>query len=62
MAGYEVTLQDGRTLRVNSDSRDQVEKQASHQERTRIAIATKRGMDDLGPDPSSPVKVKKVKD
>ena len=62
MARYDVTLHDGRVINVISDKREHVEKQASHQERTRIAIATKRGMENYGPEPSSPASVKKVKD
>ena len=62
MGRYDVTLHDGRVINVISDSAERAEKQASHQERTRIQIATKRGIENYGPDPSSPASVTKVKD
>ena len=61
MPRYDVTLQDGRVVNVISANEDLAMKQASHQEKTRIVIATKRGLDP-GADPASPVDIKKVKD
>ncbi len=61
MAKYRVTLEDGRTVEVNSDNPDYVKKQANHEEVTRMMIAEKRGMPDEV-QPSIAVSYEKIKD
>lgn len=61
MATYEVTLEDGRKRRVDSDSSDEarIKKQANHQEFTTALIAERRGHQKEH-DPSLAVKVEPV--
>ena len=58
MATYKVTLEDGRTQYVDSDSSDEkiIKKQANHAETSRIIIAGKRNHPP-GPDPSLAVSI-----
>lgn len=70
MATYEVTLEDGRTVGVNSDSGDEsiIKRQANHQEISRIVVEQRAGYRTkranwIGPSsPSLAVSVKKVQD
>jgi hypothetical protein len=63
MATYEVTHEDGRKTRVNSDSGADavVKKQANHAETSRAVLADRRGLP-RGAEPSLAVSVTKVKD
>lgn len=59
MAKYEVILEDGRTLHVNSDEERHVRAQAEHADRDRFVINVRRGHEP-GPSPSRAAVVTRV--
>jgi hypothetical protein len=62
MSKYIVTLEDGRTIAVNTDDGEAAaKKQANHQEITRRVIAERQGHP-TGPDPALAISAEKVSD
>ena len=62
MPTYDVTLEDGRVVKVKSDADEAaIKKQANRAEMSRVVIANRLGRP-AGPEPSLAVSIVKVKD